>query len=152
MAASEKTGTGRGTGTGKDENGNGRTGAVAAGGSLGTEPSYFPHERLDVYRAALEFHRAMAAALPRRCSGDLRDQVARASTSVVLNIAEGAGRTSLPDKQRFYEIAKGSATECAATLDLLRFQPGGDAQARANARRLAVRIVQMLTRLSAGPR
>ncbi len=105
-----------------------------------------------MYRVALELHAALLAALPRRCGRELKDQLVRASTSVVLNIAEGAGRTSLPDKQRFYEIAKGSATESAAILDVLRFHGGYDSTAHLRARRLAIRVVQMLTRLGAGPR
>jgi len=148
----DKTGTGTGRGTGKDGNGTRGTEAGHPDDARGSEEGYFPHERLDVYRVALDLHEALAAALPRRCSRELRDQLVRASASVVLNIAEGAGRTSLPDKQRFYEIAKGSATECAAILDLIRLSAGGDAQTRARARRLAVRVVRMLTRLSAGPR
>ena len=44
----------------------------------------------------------------------LKDQLDRAGTSIVLNIAEGAGEFSLPDKQRFYRIAKRSATETSA--------------------------------------
>jgi hypothetical protein len=38
----------------------------------------------------------------------------------VLNIAEGAGQRSRPQKRRFYAIARGSAMECAAVLDVLR--------------------------------
>jgi four helix bundle protein len=49
----------------------------------------------------------------------LRDQLDRARISIVLNIAEGAGRFSAPDKARFYAIARGSATEWGAVLDLL---------------------------------
>jgi four helix bundle protein len=48
------------------------------------------------------------------------DQLERASSSIVLNIGEGAGRFSGPDQARFFVIARGSATECAAVLDVLR--------------------------------
>ena len=54
------------------------------------------HERLDAYQRALPLHvlaRHIARAFPRG-SGDLADQLSRASRSVVLNIAEGAGRVS----------------------------------------------------------
>src|SRR6267142_107291 len=40
----------------------------------------------------------------------LADQLSRAATSIILNIAEGAGKFSGPDKQRFYTTAIGSAT------------------------------------------
>jgi len=49
----------------------------------------------------------------------LRDQLERASLSIVLNTAESAGRSSALDKARFVTIARGSATECAAILDVL---------------------------------
>ena len=81
--------------------------------------AYLPHERLDVYRLALEYRRSLAPLAKVRGIAALRDQLFRAADSVVLNIAEGAGRNSRNDKSRFYEIAKGSATESAAALELL---------------------------------
>jgi four helix bundle protein len=51
--------------------------------------------------------------------GALRDQLDRASVSIALNLAEGAGRRSARDKAHFFTIACGSATECAAAMDLL---------------------------------
>jgi four helix bundle protein len=90
-------------------------------------------------------------ALPlRRGSGPLRDQLHRASLSVVLNVAEGAGRNARADKRRFYEIAKGSAAESAAALDVARLRRLAPEQASREARGLAVRLVQMLSRM-AGP-
>ena len=53
---------------------------------------YLQCERLDVYRVALEFHRSIMPLKHARGIADLRDQLLRASESVVLNIAEGAGR------------------------------------------------------------
>lgn len=41
----------------------------------------------------------------------LTSQIRRAAVSVSSNIAEGAGRTSIKDKLRFYEMAYGSLTE-----------------------------------------
>jgi hypothetical protein len=66
------------------------------------------HERLDVYQVALEFlvvANEMIERLPRGRS-HLADQRTRASTSVVLNLAEGAGKHSKPDKRRFYFTAR----------------------------------------------
>jgi len=104
-------------------------------------------ERLDVYRVALEFQSlASSIALPlgRR---ELRDQLERAALSIVLNTAEGAGRTSAADKARFFAIARGSAMECAAVLDVLRITGIAPRAFCARGRNLLVRIVQMHTRL-----
>jgi four helix bundle protein len=105
-------------------------------------------ERLDAYRVALEFQSLAVGLVPRRGHPELRDQLERASISIVLNIAEGAGRTSAPDKARFYSMARGSATECAAVVDLLRGRGLASGDTCRHARNLLVRIVQMLTKLA----
>ena len=46
-------------------------------------------------------------------------------------------------------MARGSATECAAILDLLGVRGVVDDRLRKRARALLVRVVQMLTRLAA---
>ncbi len=48
----------------------------------------------------------------------LRDQLLRAASSIVLNLAEGAGRQSPKDQRRFYRIAMGSFRESEAILEL----------------------------------
>lgn len=120
-----------------------------AGNDIAPRPQ-LEHERLDVYLAAVELYRSIARLPARRGDGDLRDQLRRASSSVALLIAEGAGRTSGADKRRFYEMAKGSALESAAALELLSDSVPPDSYRRC--RGLVVRIVQMLTRLGGPPR
>src|SRR6185503_3853095 len=76
--------------------------------------------RLDVYDLALEFlvlANGIVEGLPRGRS-HLADQFTRASLSIVLNLAEGAGKHSKLDKRRYYVTARGSATESAALLDV----------------------------------
>ncbi len=110
----------------------------------------FDHERLDVYRQALAFVAVandVAQALPRGRSY-LADQLHRAATSVILNLAEGAGEYSGSDKARFYRMSKRSATECAAILDVCK-QLGLVAPERYDVgREHLVRIVSMLVRLA----
>ncbi|MBT5901917.1 MAG: four helix bundle protein [Opitutaceae bacterium] len=80
----------------------------------------FDHEKLHAYQKAVEFcawATPLLESLPTRLAA--RDQLDRASTSVVLNIAEGNGKRSFPDRSRFFDIARGSALECAACLDVL---------------------------------
>jgi len=103
-------------------------------------------ERLDVYRVALEFQ-SRAAGLALRADAVVRDQLRRASLSIVLNIADGAGQRSRAQKRHLYAIARGSAMESAAILDVLRSLGVASATEARTARALSVRIVQMLTRL-----
>ena len=70
-----------------------------------------------VYRVSLDACRACAPIAP-ALSANLRDQLLRASSSVVLNTAEGFGSSSRGVKRRHYSIARGSAIECIAVLDL----------------------------------
>jgi four helix bundle protein len=79
--------------------------------------------------------------------GALRDQLDRASVSIVLNIAEGVGRRTPADKAHFFVIARGSATECGAAFELLAARGLVTLQAYRRGRGLLVRVVQMLTRL-----
>ena len=57
----------------------------------------------------------------------LRDQLHRASTSIVLNLAEGTSRSSKRDRKRFYEMAFGSFLECRGVLALTKNQCASDA-------------------------
>jgi four helix bundle protein len=108
------------------------------------------HEDLDVYKIALDFAafaHCLTRALPADCA-HLSDQLRRASSSVALNIAEGAGRIGAADKARFYTIAKGSVTECAATLDLLQRLGAIGASEHLKGKSAALRMAPMLTSLA----
>lgn len=79
----------------------------------------FDHEKLDVYRAAIDFIAWLSTLIEGTRFGDVKDQLDRASTSIALNIAEGNGKYTAKDRCRFFDIAHGSALECAAGLDVL---------------------------------
>jgi four helix bundle protein len=109
----------------------------------------FDHERLDVYQTAVEWVslvQDVAHALPRG-SSHLADQLQRAASSITLNIAEGAGEFSAAEKARFYRIAKRSATECAAILDVAKRRASVSQDHLAQGRSLLLRIVGMLVKL-----
>jgi four helix bundle protein len=80
----------------------------------------FDHERLKVYQEAISFV-GWCEDILQRCpdKAAVKDQLDRASSSIPLNIAEGRGKWSSRDRCRFLEIARGSAVECAACLDVL---------------------------------
>lgn len=108
------------------------------------------HEKLDVYRIALEFlvmANAIIESLPRGRS-HIADQFTRASMSIVLNLAEGAGKHSKPDKRRYYVSARGSATESAALLDICAKLDLIDDEKHKLGKEMIVRIVSMLIKLA----
>ncbi len=76
-----------------------------------------------------------------------RDQWLRAVQSISLNITEGNGKQSLKDKNRFFEIARGSALECASIHDVLVFCDAIDVESNRRGKSDLKRIVSMLTRL-----
>ena len=79
------------------------------------------HEKLECYRRSVE----LAEGLSKECArwprgvGYLADQLRRAMASVVLNIAEGNARRGANERRRFFEIARASASEVAACVDLM---------------------------------
>jgi four helix bundle protein len=80
------------------------------------------YRRLNSYRAALDLAEnayAMARSLPNDERFALASQLRRASTSIAINIAEGAGRGSDREFIRFLHIAIGSACEVEAVMDLV---------------------------------
>jgi len=81
----------------------------------------FGHEDFKPYRRSIEFLKIAIQLLDHlpRGSAHLRDQLKRAAISISLNIAEGSGKSTKADKLRFYEIARGSAMECAAICDVI---------------------------------
>ena len=82
--------------------------------------THFDHEKLDVYQNSIEFVGwvdELLRVIPKSLA--VHDQLERASTSIPLNIAEGNGKYTSADRCRFFDIARGSALECAACLDVL---------------------------------
>ena len=79
------------------------------------------HERLDVYRTAIEFAGLAFRLIEQfpRGQAALADQLGRAVMSVPLNLAEGNGRSG-GERTLHLRIARGSAMECGAILDILR--------------------------------
>lgn len=83
-----------------------------------SEPAF---KKFPTYRKSLDFYTealAIIESLPKG-NAEIADQLKRASQSISLNIAEGAGKYRPRDKSRYYLSASGSAHECCAALDLL---------------------------------
>ena len=147
LSKGQARGNGKGTGkAGKEFKGIGAT-AGAVQTHVGME---FDHERMAVYDKALEFLVVAAGVaandLPPGCSF-LGDQLRRAAASIPLNIAEGNGKGANADQRRFFEIARGSALECASIHDCLEACEALRAAQNAQGKTIVTRIVSMLTKL-----
>jgi four helix bundle protein len=106
-------------------------------------------EKLDVYRCAIEFlviAVRLGVRVPRG-NADLRDQLRRASSSIALNIAEASGKTSRAERAHHHAVARGSALECAAILDVLALLGAAPPEGVDRGKRVLTRIVSMLTKM-----
>ena len=81
----------------------------------------FDFEKLDVYKKAKDFNADIRKLIKAtKLDNATNDQLRRASFSIVLNLAEGSGRFTHPDRRNFYIIARSSIFECMAILDVLK--------------------------------
>ena len=79
------------------------------------------HEKLECYGRLLKLAEEAARKVARwpRSSYYLKDQLMRAMTSAILNLAEGNGkRGSKDERHRFFRISLGSIAEVAAAMDI----------------------------------
>jgi len=94
---------------------------IGIGIGIGIEKMVLGHEKLDVYRLAIGYV-AWVFEQSEKLNGahrHARNQWTGASQSIPLNIAEGNGKSTEADRRRYFEIARGSALECAAIQDVL---------------------------------
>jgi len=81
----------------------------------------FDFEKLEVYNNIRELNTKV---FTRIVHGDLKDeylkdQLKRAMMSVMLNLSEGTGRMSTPDKKRFYVTSRSSLFEVVSIMHIL---------------------------------
>lgn len=81
----------------------------------------FDFEKLIVYQKAKAARKATFGLLARKNKLDriISDQLNRAIMAIILNIAEGTGKSSKADKRNFFTIARGSVYEVVAIIDIL---------------------------------
>ena len=73
-------------------------------------------EGLQVWQVAREIVRQTYAVTATMRDNGMRDQMRRASVSIVSNIAEGAGRAGKPEFRQFLSYARGSCDELRTQL------------------------------------
>jgi four helix bundle protein len=79
------------------------------------------HKQLEVYQIALKLVKevyVLTKAFPKEEQFVLVTQLRRAVVSVCSNIAEGAARSSKPEKKRFFEISRSSIVEIDTQLEI----------------------------------
>ena len=106
------------------------------------------HTDTRIYRKSLELIRLSASVidgLPRG-HAHLADQLRRASSSITLNFAEGAGKSSARDRRRYFHSARGSANEVVAILDVATAFNALDEKLRDEAVDIADHLAAMLSR------
>lgn len=84
-------------------------------------PTRFAHQRLDGYRVAFELFRGvedLARDLPRGYA-DFKDQLRRAGSATVRDLAEGANRIHPRDKAARFIVARGEVGETDAALEMV---------------------------------
>lgn len=88
--------------------------------------------------------------LPKGEECNLKSQIRRAAVSIVSNIAEGSARKSVAERRRFYEVARSSALEVDAQLEvciLLHYLPSEQCNEMSN---LMAEPFRMLTKMIDG--
>jgi len=113
----------------------------------------FDHEKLDVYQLELQFIAWVTDLLEevvrtaKSKTAEVCDQLDRASLSALLNTAEGNGKRQRQVRARFFDDARGSATECAGCLDAMVAKRCATEERIREGKALLIRIVSILCKL-----
>lgn len=114
------------------------------------------HEKLDVYQIELQFvawstelmvELCNSAEAKQRRIAETCDHLDRAALSSLFNTAGGNGKRQMKTRAKFFDDARGSATECAACLDSLAAKRACGKDRIEHGKLLLVRVVSMLTKL-----
>lgn len=110
----------------------------------------YKFEKLEIYRLAVEYLDliyAVADKLPKTEDYNLRSQIIRAATSIVLNIAEGSTSQSDAEQSRFLGMALRSLVEtvaCQRIIERRNYVPLAEiAPAKESAHTVFVKIQAM---------
>ena len=79
------------------------------------------HKNLTVWKESIEFITdiyQLTLSFPKEELYGLVSQLRRAAVSIASNIAEGAARSTIKERKRFYEIARSSLVEIDTQLEI----------------------------------
>lgn len=108
----------------------------------------FDHERLNVSQPSIQFNAwttDLLETVPKSTAA--HNQLDRAATSIPLNIAEGNGKFTQADRRRYFDHARGSASESAACLDVLVAKKRIRMQQATAGKEMLLQIVAMIVGL-----
>jgi four helix bundle protein len=114
------------------------------------------HEKLDVYQIELQFVAWSTDLMVELCNSvesktrriaETCDHLDRAGLSSLFNTADGNGKRQMKTRAKFFDDARGSATECAACLDSLVAKRACTEERIEHGKSLLVRVVSMLSKL-----
>lgn len=81
------------------------------------------HKKLRAWQVSVEFVSAiykLTQSFPKSEVYGITSQLRRAAISISSNIAEGAARSSVPERRRFYEISRSSLVEIDTQLEIAK--------------------------------
>jgi four helix bundle protein len=110
----------------------------------------FPFEQMAVYQKAeawAEMAENFVLRGRKHSSYGMLDQLSRAASSVPQNVAEGVGKWGSKDRQRYFQIARGSVYECVPILNFLQRKKIITPEERSRAYDLLDEMGAMLTTL-----
>jgi four helix bundle protein len=113
----------------------------------------FDHEKLNVYQVQLQvvgWVDQLLEDVKRKSPGktrEVRNQLDRASLSVLLNIAEGNGKRQRRTRAKSFDDARGETSESAACLDALVAKQVCAKERVREGKELLERVYAMLTKL-----
>ena len=111
------------------------------------EKIFFDHEKLIVYQRALEVITFFELIFEKSIGTSYKGQLERASFSIAHNIAEGNGKFTGKDRCKYFDIARGSALECASGLDIQYIKKKISEEELYNGKSLLKEVVSMLVGL-----
>jgi four helix bundle protein len=82
----------------------------------------FSYQKLEVYNRAFLLNKSIYRLIKNKSQipSYVKNQLGRASLSVILNIAEGSAKFSNKDRSNFFVTARGSIFECASIIEFLQ--------------------------------
>jgi len=104
----------------------------------------FPFMELDMYRVSVESVRWTHGLLEKLAQRRRRRKLDESTTGTVLNIAEGHGRSSVADQNRFMKLAEEHAFQTLLSLDLMVARGEMTASRVVDGKAMQARIVSML--------